>query len=221
MKLKYWLVLFSGLFYQALLFSQQLNEIENKAENIILSLSVDKVFPEDDFSDLKKLFSEKIDNTILEAKYHSTTDSFDSLKQHLNKFEIEKANITADSTLTLFVDWYLHLKRTFYNFNKQNFFNSSKTKILFISTSMSCHCTLEMCKKQLIEILKLKNETSDSYSFLVVDSYWNNDLQIKYETYFSPAVLVFNQSNKLILNIEYEEGMIKQLTSFLAGREKI
>jgi hypothetical protein len=54
-----------------------------------------------------------------------------------------------------------------------------------------------------------------------VDSYWNNDLQLKYETYFAPAVLVFNQSNELILNIEYEEEMIKQLISFLAGREKI
>ena len=221
MKLKYCLILLLVLSYPAAFFSQQLNEIENKAENIILSLSVDKKFPEKDFNDLKNLFSEKTDNAILETKYHSTADSFDSLKQHLNEFEIAKANITADSTLTLFVDWYLHLQRTFYNYNKENFFNSPKTKILFISTSMSCYCTLEMCKKQLLEILKLKNESDDSYSFQVVDSYWNNDLQLKYETYFAPAVLIFNQSNELILNIEYEEEMIKQLTSFLAGREKI
>ncbi len=221
MKLKYCLVLLSVLFYQALLFSQQLNEIENKAENIILSLSVDKIFPEKEFSDLKNLLSEKIDDTILETKYYSTLASFDSLEQHLNEFEIEKSNITTDSALTLFVDWYLHIQRTFYSYNRQNFFNSQKTKFLFFSTSMSCHCTLEMCKKQLVEILKLKSELSDSYSFLVVDSYWNNDLQLKYETFFAPSVLVFNQTNELILKIEYEDKMIEQLEVFLSGREKI
>ena len=221
MKLKYCLFLLSILSYPAYLFSQQLNEIENKAESIILSLSVDEIFPEKDFSNLKNLLSEKIDNTILETKYHSTTGSFDSLEQHLNEFGTEKSNITSDSALTLFVDWYLHLQRTFYDFNKQNFLNSSKIKVLFISTSMSCHCTLEMCKKQLAEILKFKSETGDSYSFLVVDSYWNNDLQLKYETYFAPAVLVLNQSNELILKIEYEDKMIEQLEAFLSGREKI
>jgi len=86
---------------------------------------------------------------------------------------------------------------------------------------MSCHCTLEMCKKQLVEILKLKRETGDSYSFLVVDSYWNNDLQLKYETYFAPSALVFNQSNELILKIEYEEEMIEQLSVFLFRSDKI
>jgi hypothetical protein len=221
MQLKYCLVLLLTFFYSLLLFPQQFDEIKNKAESIILSLSVDKKFPEKDFSDLKNLLCEKVDSTILETKYHSTTGSFDSLKQHLNEFEIEKVNITADSTLTLFVDWYLHLQRTFYSYSKQIFFNSQKTKFLFFSTSMSCHCTLEMCKKQLVEILKLKSETGDSYSFLVVDSYWDNELQLKFETFFAPSVLVFNQSNELILKIEYEDKMIEQIESFLSGREKI
>jgi hypothetical protein len=78
-----------------------------------------------------------------------------------------------------------------------------------------------MCKKQLVEILRLKRETGDSYAFLVVDSYWNNDLQLKYETFFAPAILIFNKSNELILKIEYEEEMIERLTAFLSGMEKI
>ena len=221
MTLKYYLVLFSVFFYSDLLLSQQLNEIANKAENIILSLSNDKVFPDTDFIDLKNFFSEETNNTNLITKYQSAFTSFDSLKQHLNEFGIERVNVSTDSALTLFVDWYLHFQRTFYKHSKQNFFESPKTKILFLSTSMSCHCTLEMCKKQLVEILKLKRETGDTHSFLVVDSYWNNDLQLKYESFFAPAVLVFNESNELILKIEYEEEMIKRLTSFLSGMEKI
>jgi hypothetical protein len=221
MTLKYYLVFLSVFFYSDLLLSQQLNEIENKAENIILSLSIDKVFPDKDFSDLKNFFSGASDSIILETKYQSTLASFDSLAQHLNEYKNEKENVSADSALNLFVDWYLHFQRTFYNYNKQNFFDSPKKKILFFSTSMSCHCTLEMCKKQLVEILKLKRDTGDSYSFLVVDSYWNNDLQLNYETYFAPSALVFNQSNELILKIEYEEEMIEQLTEFLFGSDKI
>ena len=221
MTIKYYLVLLSVFFYSGILFSQQFNEIENNADNIILSLSIDKLFPDNDFRDLKNFFSEETNNTIFQTKYHSAFTSFDSLKQHLNKFGIERSHVSVDSALTLFVNWYLHFQRTFYNYSKQNFFNSPKTKILIFSTSMSCHCTLEMCKKQLVEILTLKRETSDSYSFLIVDSYWNNDLQLKYETYFAPSVLVFNQSNELILKIEYEEEMIEQLISFLSGRDKI
>ena len=221
MTLRYYLVLLLVFFRADHLFSQQLNEIENRAENIILSLSSGMVFPDSDFSDLKIFFSEETNDTILETKHQSSFTSFDSLKQHLNEFRIEKANISVDSALTLFVDWYLHLQRTFYKYSKQNFFDSPKTKILFLSTSMSCHCTLEMCKKQLVEILTLKKEIGDSYSFLIVDSYWNNELQLKYETYFAPAVLVFSQSNELILKIEYEEEMIEKLTAFLSGMEKI
>ena len=221
MTLKYYLVLLSVFFSSDLLFSQQLNEIENEAENIILSLSDDKVFPDSDFSDLKIFFSEEINDPILETNHQITFTSFDSLKQHLNEFGIERVNVSTDSALNLFVDWYLHFQRTFYNYNKLNFFNSPKIKILFLSTSMSCHCTLEMCKKQLVEILRLKRETGDSYAFLVVDSYWNNDLQLKYETFFAPAILIFNKSNELILKIEYEEEMIERLTAFLSGMEKI
>ena len=221
MTLRYYLVLLSLFFYSNLLFSQQLNEVENKVENIILSLSGEKLFPDGDFNYLKNFFSEDTNSTILRTKYQITSTSFDSLKQHLDEFGIERENVSADSALTLFITLYLHFQRTFYKHSKQNFFGSPKTKILFLSTSMSCHCTLEMCKKQLVEILKLKREADDSYSFLVVDSYWNNDLQLRYETYFTPAVLVFDESNKLILRIEYEEEMIEQLTEFLSGMEKI
>jgi hypothetical protein len=215
MKSKYCLVFSFALLYSILLFAQQPEKIEKKSETILLTLAHDNIFPEKDFNELKSLFSEEINNKTLETKYHSGFGSFDSLRTHLLEFEIEKTNVSADSALTLFVNWYLHFQRTFYSYNKQNFFNSSGTKILFISTSVSCHCTLEMCKKQLNEILKLKSESNDDYSFLIVDSYWNNDLQLKYETYFAPCVMLFNGGNELISMIEYDEKMIEKLNDLL------
>jgi len=201
--------------------AQFFESVEKEAEKIIISLSDGDTLYSSEFSDMKNLLNSYVEKNTSEINLDVSQRSIDSLKQHLNEIGIEKANVSADSALTLFVDWYLHFQGTFYSYSKLNFFDSPKTKILFFSTSMSCHCTLEMCKKQVVEILKLKKETGDSYSFLVVDSYWNNDLQLKYETYFAPSVLVFNQSNELILKIEYEEGMIEQLIAFLSGRDKI
>lgn len=63
----------------------------------------------------------------------------------------------------------------------------------------------------MIEILKLQKMNGEAYSFLIVDSYWNIDLQLKYEAYFAPSVLVFNSGNELVSLIEYDEKMPEKL----------
>ncbi len=209
------------LFSTSIINAQYFDSVENEADRIIISLADGDSANPPDLTKLKNLLSSDFENDVSESITPINQQSIDSLRNHLTEFESELKNISVDSAFVLFNEWYLHFQNIFYEYSKEKFFSSNKTKILFFSTSMSCHCTLEMCKKQLVEILKLKRETGDSYSFLVVDSYWNNDLQLKYETYFAPSVLVFNQSNELILKIEYEEKMIEQLTEFLFGSDKI
>ncbi len=204
MKHSYSFSLLLSLFIALPIFPQAAGEINDKAASVLLSLAQDKILPETEFSELKNLL----------VRGEGGGSSFDSLATHLLEYDNDRADIDADSSLVLFIDWYLHLQRTIYSYNKQNFFNSSKTKILLFTTSISCHCTMEMCRKQLIEILSLKSE-NDAYSFLIVDSYWNNDLQIKYETYFAPSVLVFDSSNKLLSLIEYDEKMSEKLNDTL------
>ena len=201
--------------------AQYFDSVENESERILVSLSDGNSVNPTDLTELKNLLSSDFENDVSEFITLINQQSIDSLRNHLTEFESELKNISTDSAFVLFNDWYLHLQNIFYEYSKEKFFSSDQRKILFFSTSMSCHCTLEMCKKQLVEILKLKRETGDSYSFLVVDSYWNNDLQLKYETYFAPSALVFNQSNELILKIEYEEEMIEQLSVFLFRSDKI
>jgi len=201
--------------------AQYFDSVEKESEKILVSLSDGDSVNPTGLTDLKNLLSSDFENDVSESITPINQQSIDSLRNHLTEFESELKNISTDSAFVLFNKWYLHLQNIFYEFSREKFFSSEKTKILFFSTSMSCHCTLEMCKKQLVEILKLKRETGDSYSFLVVDSYWNNDLQLKYETYFAPSVLVFNQSIELILKIEYEEEMIAKLITFLSGNDKI
>ncbi|MCW8996208.1 MAG: hypothetical protein OQK77_10395 [Psychromonas sp.] len=209
------------LFSTSIINTQYFDSVEKESERILVSLSDGDSDNSTDLTELKNLLSSDFENDVSESITLINQQSIDSLRNHLTEFESKLKNISTDSAFVLFNEWYLHFQNIFYEYLKEKFFSSDKTKILFFSTSMSCHCTLEMCKKQLVEILKLKRETGDSYSFLVVDSYWNNELQLKYGTYFAPSVLVFDQSNELILKIEYEEEMIEQLTAYLSGSDKI
>jgi hypothetical protein len=209
------------IFIAGIVNAQYFESIENEAEEILISLSDGDTLYSSELSDLKNLLNSFVEKNTSEINLDNSPRSIDSLKHHLSEFESELKNISTDSAFVLFNYWYLHLQNIFYKYSREKFFSSSKTKILLFSTSMSCYCTLEMCKKQLVEILKMKRDTGDTYSFLAVDSYWNNDLELKYETYFAPSVLVFNQSNEVILRVEYDEEMIEKLTTFLSGRDKI
>ena len=209
------------IFTASIVNAQYFESIEKEAEEILISLSDGDTLYSSELSNLKNLLNSFLEKNSSEINLDISPRSIDSLKHHLSEFESESKNVSSDSALVLFNYWYLHLQNIFYDYSGEKFFSSSKTKILFFSTSMSCYCTLEMCKKQLVEILKMKRYTGDTYSFLAVDSYWNNDLQLKYETYFAPSALVFNQSNDLILKVEYDEEMIEKLTTFLSGRDKI
>ena len=66
-----------------------------------------------------------------------------------------------------------------------------------------------------VDILKLKSEKKEVYSFLIVDAFGNNELQKNYNALFVPSVLVFDEENKLQLKIEYKENMIDSLTNHL------
>jgi len=215
MKIIYHFIFSLVLFNAAHLYSQTPDEIELKAEAIILSLADDNIFPENDFLELKTLLFSNAEGEFWDTNSNPESAAFNELIKHFLDFETNKIGASTDSALILFVDWYLHLQRTFYYSNRESFFNSSKLKILFFSTSVSCHCTLEMCKKQLIDILKLKKERNDKYSFLVVDAFRNNELQKEYKSLFVPSVLVFDEGNHLQLKIEYEEKMIDRLTQHL------
>lgn len=215
MKIIYRFILFSILFNTVPVYSQQYDEIEIKAEAILISMAENSIFPENDFLEIKNLLLSKTERKLGNTGSVPNVETIEELTNHLLVFEAEKFGVNTDSALILFVGWYLHLQRTYYYPNRESFFKSSKPKILFFSTSVSCHCTLEMCKKQLIDILKLKREKKEVYSFLVVDAFGNNELQKDYNALFVPTVLVFDEENKLQLKIEYKENMIDSLTNHL------
>jgi hypothetical protein len=193
--------------------SQVFESIEETAAKYFISLSNKDYDAENIFLKLKEMLFKNYNKAELESKCEVSINDFDSLKNHFNEYESSIKYISKDSSLVLFNQWYLHFLNTFYNYAYEKFFSSNKTKILLFSASMSCQCTLEMCKKQTIEILNLAKE--ENLDYWIVDSYEHNNLQIKYETLFAPSVVVFDERNKVLFKIEYDENLLPKLSEFI------
>ena len=200
--------------------AQYFESVEKETERILISLSDGDSLNSSELARLKNLLDSKIDDEVSRSFPNVNSRSIDSLKNHLNEFESEAKNIPTDSAFVIINDWYLHFRNIFYEYSKQKFFSSGKTKILFFSTSMSCYCTLKMSREQTVELLKFISENPEDYDCWIVDSYWYNDLQIKYETLFAPSVIVFNGSNEVLYKIEYEEKMLVQLADYFNNSSK-
>lgn len=213
MLLKFYLVVLVVLAVSVNTSSQVFESIENAAAKYFINLSNKSSQTDNDLIKLKDLLFQIYDTVELESKYQTSINQFDSLKNHFNRYESTIKNISKDSALVLFNQWYLHFSNLFYYYVDEKFFSSNKTKLLFFSTSMSCYCTLEMCKKQTIEILNLAKEKNLDY--WIIDSYEHNELQIKYETLFAPSLIIFDGKNKAMYKIEYQENLIEKLTDYL------
>jgi hypothetical protein len=213
MLLKFYLVVLVALAVSVNTSSQVFESIENAAAKYFINLSNKSSNADNDLIKLKDLLFQRYDKFEFESKYQTSINQFDSLKNHFNEYEATIKNISKDSALVLFNQWYLHFSNLFYNYADEKLFSSNKTKLLFFSTSMSCYCTLEMCKKQTIEILNLAKEKNLDY--WIIDSYEHNELQIKYETHFAPSLIIFDGKNKAMYKIEYQKNMIEKLTDYL------
>ena len=188
--------------------------INKAAADVFLSFDEDKSLPVTELKSLNSILNSEVDNIEFVKEYSTAKATYDSLKNHFKEFESECKNISSDSGLFLFNQWYLHFSNIFYDYLNRKFFSPTKTKIILFSTSMSCYCTLEMCKNQTIDILKFIKKNNEEYDCWIVDSYWHNELQIEYETFFAPSVIVLDISNEVFYKIEYDENMIIKLIKF-------
>lgn len=211
------MLLFLGIIsFTSNLSAQLYEKLENNAADLLISLSEHNPNYIKDIEILKSNLFIDINADELEKRYSTTATEFDSLKNHFAEFENELKNISLDSALVLFNYWYLHFSNTFYNYAEEKFFSSEKEKIILFSTSMSCYCTLEMCRRQTAQLIDLCRFYQIDY--WIIDSYENNDLQIKYETLFVPSVILFDENNNPVLKIQYDEEMISKLVNFFNNK---
>lgn len=195
--------------------AQYFESVNKEAESILISLSDGDSINSSELTTLKNLLDSETYDNVSKSFPDVSKEKLDSLKNHLNEFELESKNISVDSAFVLFNDWYLHFQNIFYEYSKEKFFSSPRTKLLLFSTSMSCYCTLKMSRNQTVDLLKFISDNDDKYDYWIVDSYWYNELQIEYETLFAPSVVIMDGNNKVLQIIEYEEKMLSILTDYL------
>ena len=95
------------------LFAQFYEVIENDAVNYFLSLADDDSKSDLEFEKLKTALYSDIEVNELENTYQTTTKELDSLKKHFNEYESSIKNISSDSAIVLFNQWYLHFSNIF------------------------------------------------------------------------------------------------------------
>lgn len=78
----------------------------------------------------------------------------------------------------------------------ENFLKSENKKVLFFGTSVSCHCTLEMCDEFLKELIS--NSQKNGLHYLYVDAFYNNKLMKKYDALFIPTAVFLDENNTVI-----------------------
>lgn len=215
MALKILFCAFCFTFLSLNIYAQLPEKIEAKSSDVFLSFAKNKAVPQTDLDLLNSILNTSIAPGDLEEKYFTTKNAFDSLRTHFQNYQTVIKNISSDSSLVLFNYWYLHYSTTFYEYNRVKFFSTNSPKIILFSTSMSCHCTLEMCKNQTIELLEFIKTYDADYHLWVIDSYEHNELQIEYATLFAPSVVIFDSQNNVKTIIEYEEDMIHQLKDYV------
>lgn len=214
MKNLYRVVLAIFLIFTTNSYSQIYETLKNSADEYIISLSQNSTSSKDEFKKLKQnLFNEVNENLL--SEYQTTPALFDSLRNSFLEYEKIVERISSDSALVLFNQSYLQFCNTFYNYAEEKFFSSNKVKLLLFSASVSCACTLEMCRNQTVEIIRFAKE--NGYEYWIVDSYENNQLQLEYETLFAPSVIVFDENNNVLSKIEYDKKMITKLSEFLVN----
>lgn len=208
-------VLFLLVLVSSSIQAQFYENLRESADDYLVALSKKDSIKEEKFIKLKSLLFTKAEEEKITNLYNLSSNQLDSLKNEFTEYEKAKNEISDDSAFVLFNYWYLQMSNTFYNYAEEKFFSSEKVKILLFSASVSCACTLEMCRKQTSDIINFAKE--NGYDYWIVDSYENNQLQIEYETLFAPSVIVLNESNKLLIKIQYDENMIDQLSQQLTN----
>ena len=77
----------------------------------------------------------------------------------------------------------------------ENFLKLENKKVLFFGTSVSCHCTLEMCDEFLKELIS--NSQKNGLHYLYIDAFYNNKLMRKYDALFIPTAVILDKYNKV------------------------
>ncbi len=121
--------------------------------------------------------------------------------------EFYNFSLENDSLLSKVYPYYLLLTNELSPVLVPEFNTSPKKKIVIVVTSMSCKCTIEMCEKQLYEVIQFAKANRDTYKLFIENAWESEYFKGKYGVGFVPTVLRFNESNEITKQYIREENL--------------
>jgi hypothetical protein len=116
--------------------AQYFESVEKEAERILISLSDGDSINSSILTELKNILSSEIGTEESESFPSMNQKTIDSLKNHLNEFESESQNISADSACVLFNDGIFTSRIFSTNTQKKNSFHHTNKK--YYSSVLQC-----------------------------------------------------------------------------------
>ncbi len=181
-----------------------------KTRDLIAEINIsflEKRYPNEALvSELNEVLNELIG---VDSKIERLIDSF-------NEFEnILESKLEVDTLKKIFRAVNNEFNSIYGEYLYNEIISPTGKKIIVLSTSMSCECTLELCYKNESEVEKLHKENPGLFDYAVVDCYTNSDLQTKYEVGFIPVVVILDSSNQEVKRFVREENIFIQLKNYL------
>jgi hypothetical protein len=138
------LILFLVIIASSISYAQYFEKLKESADKYFILLSENNSADRVELDNLGKILFSPIDEETISPKYQTSINDLDSLRNHFKEYESVLKDISQDSALALFNQWYLHLSNTFYNYAEEKFFSSDKIKLLLFSASV-CVPVLSKC----------------------------------------------------------------------------
>ena len=186
------IISFCLMFIPAIIYSQQSFKLMNDL-NVLYNNSFEdnKI----DYDQIDKVQSElkKIAASTNEADYFFA-DKKDIIDLSHQVEELNKHYSQSDSLHNFIYPVYLNFVKAFNKYFMSQLNNSPKKKIVFLTTSISCECTLEMCRTQLRELIRFIILNENKYELIVEDTWTNSYLMEKYTVGFIPTTLFLDEN---------------------------
>jgi hypothetical protein len=191
--------------------------------NYINAAETDILKARDDIKTIKlKLFSNEYPSLEVINELKSSLDNSSSLlTEKLNLFHtLVSAGKNRETLLAVINDF----SDEFYKEYGEEIFNLIKeiesTRFILFTTSMSCECTILMCREYEAALYKVIDKKPDC-TFAVIDTYSNETITDRFNVSFVPVLLIIDENGTELDRFVRDENISESLKNYLFIEEKI
>jgi hypothetical protein len=109
----------------------------------------------------------------------------------------------------------------FYKIYGEDIYNkiipANRKKFILFTTSVSCECTIQMCRDYENAIYKSLRNRDNGLEFVFIDSFFNNSLTDKFNISFVPVLIILDESGTELTRFTREENILEILQNYVTG----